>query len=55
MKKLFALMFVVLFAVSCTDVNEDVIPDPVIPEVQVENSQSSGSDAGAGTGKKPRN
>ena len=54
MKKLFALMFVVLFAVSCSEVNEDVIPDPVTPEVQIENSQSSGSDNGSASKKKPR-
>ena len=54
MKKLFALILVVLFAVSCSEVNEDIIPDPVNPEVeQIDNQQSSGE--GAKPHKKPRN
>ena len=55
MKKLFALILLVLFAVACSDVNEDVIPDPVTPEVQVDNSQGAKSDNGSNGGKKPRN
>ena len=55
MKKLFALILLVLFAVACSDVNEDVIPDPVTPEIQIDNSQSTGTDGGSSNGKKPRN
>ncbi len=53
MKKLFALIILVLFAVACSDVNEDVIPDPVTPEVQVDNSQGAKSDNGSNGEKKP--
>ena len=55
MKKLIALFFLVMFAVACSDASEDIIPDPVTPEVQVDNQQSGTGDNGNNSVKKPRN
>ena len=55
MKKIIALFFLVMFAVACSDANEDTIPDPVTPEVQVDNQQSGTGDNGNNSVKKPRN
>ena len=52
MKKIIALFLLVLFGVACSELNEDVIPDPVTPEVQIDNQQSSGE--GSIQTKKPR-
>ncbi|GEM_PF-4452545 len=53
MKKLFALILLVLFAVACSDVSEDVIPDPVSPDLEQVAEPFSGE--GSSGSKKPRN
>ena len=54
MKKLLFIFLLVLFAVACSDLNEDIIPDPVSPEIE-EVAAEPLSGEGTSGAKKPRN
>jgi len=53
-KRLFLLFALTVLTFGCADVSEDTMPDPVVPQITIDDPQSTTKDNGEKKVRKPR-